>query len=55
MDDECSNAVGLSERLERETEEAEVNFNHNDPATWLHMTDKLRCFLVEQGPKQNKI
>ena len=33
---------------------SEENFQHRDPATWPKITDKIRCFLIERGPEQDR-
>ena len=33
---------------------SEENFQHRDPATWPKITDKIRCFLIEHGPEQDR-
>ena len=29
-------------------------FQHRDPAKWLKVTDKTRCFLIRYGPEQER-
>ena len=33
---------------------SEENFQHRDPTTWPKITDKIRCFLIERGPEQDR-
>ncbi|XP_065650354.1 zinc finger MYM-type protein 5-like [Hydra vulgaris] len=33
---------------------SEENFQHRGPATWPKITDKTRCFLIEQWPEQDR-
>ncbi|XP_065674094.1 zinc finger MYM-type protein 5-like [Hydra vulgaris] len=33
---------------------SEKNFQHRDPATWLKITDKTRCFLIEHRSEQDR-
>ena len=33
---------------------SEENFQHRDPATLPKITDKIRCFLIEHGPEQDR-